>query len=205
LRNTNCYSDWGEELRYFFFRYEEYLAQEQGQNFKNEQWERIWAASAADSIEHIWAQSKAPEPQVHRLGNLTLLPPKLNSKLRALDPGKKRDAYIKTGLLIDEQVASKLRTSWKQASIDEREKILLDWAAKEWGWVAPVAGKRGGPNEAMVASKLPALRHPPESRMAFEPAFPGWYRILQCNGSDYYIGYNMLSGIERGSHGGPGG
>jgi hypothetical protein len=39
----------------------------------------------------------------------------------------------------------------------------------------------------------------------FEPAFPGWYRISRCNGSDYRIGYNMLSGIERGSHGGPGG
>src|ERR1700737_809431 len=36
-------------------------------------------------------------------------------------------------------------------------------------------------------------------------AFPGWYRILRCNGSDCRIGYNMLSGIERGSHGGPGG
>jgi peptide/nickel transport system substrate-binding protein len=39
----------------------------------------------------------------------------------------------------------------------------------------------------------------------YKPAFPGWYRILRCNGSDYRIGYNMLSGIERGSHGGPGG
>jgi choline dehydrogenase-like flavoprotein len=39
----------------------------------------------------------------------------------------------------------------------------------------------------------------------FNPAFPGWYRILRCNRSDYRIGYNMLSGIERGGHGGPGG
>jgi hypothetical protein len=39
----------------------------------------------------------------------------------------------------------------------------------------------------------------------YKPAFPGWYRILRCNGSDYRIGYNMLSEIERGSHGGPGG
>jgi trans-2,3-dihydro-3-hydroxyanthranilate isomerase len=41
--------------------------------------------------------------------------------------------------------------------------------------------------------------------IGLEPAFPGWYRILRCNRSDYCIGYNMLSGIERGSHGGPGG
>jgi hypothetical protein len=38
-----------------------------------------------------------------------------------------------------------------------------------------------------------------------EPAFPGWYRILRCNGSDYRMGYNMLSEIEQGSHGGPDG
>jgi hypothetical protein len=39
----------------------------------------------------------------------------------------------------------------------------------------------------------------------FQPAFPGWYRILRRNGSDYRIGYNMLRGIGRGSYGGPGG
>lgn len=133
LRNRNCYSDWGEELRYFMFRYEEHLAREQGQNFSSEQWERIWEASAADSIEHIWAQRKAPESQVHRLGNLVLLPPKLNSKLQALDPKNKRDAYTKTGLLISQQVASTLKSPWNKRSVDNREDLLLDWAASEWG------------------------------------------------------------------------
>lgn len=115
------------------FRYEEHLAREQGQKFRNEQWERIWEASAADSIEHIWAQSKAPESQVHRLGNLVLLPPKLNAKLQALDPQKKADAYIKSGLLIVREVASLLDEPWKGASIDKREEKLLEWATEEWG------------------------------------------------------------------------
>src|SRR5260370_20209427 len=39
----------------------------------------------------------------------------------------------------------------------------------------------------------------------FEPAFPGWYRVLLCNGSNYGLRYNILCEIERGNHGGPGG
>ena len=44
LRGADCYSGWAEELRYFFHRYEESLAQKAGQNFNNEQWNRIWEA-----------------------------------------------------------------------------------------------------------------------------------------------------------------
>jgi hypothetical protein len=40
---------------------------------------------------------------------------------------------------------------------------------------------------------------------ANEPGFPGWYRILRCNGPEYHIRYNILCWIERGGHGGPGG
>jgi hypothetical protein len=127
------YTDWSEELRYFMFRYEENLARELGQKFKNEQWERIWERSAADSIEHIWPQSKAPESQVHRLGNLVLLPPRLNSRLRNLDPQKKSEEYTRTGLLIAQEVASELDAPWKRPSIDEREEKLLEWATEEWG------------------------------------------------------------------------
>jgi hypothetical protein len=36
-------------------------------------------------------------------------------------------------------------------------------------------------------------------------AFPGWYRILRCNGSDYALRYNILCEIERGSHADPAG
>jgi len=132
-KSRDCYTDWSDELRYFLFRYEEHLAREQGQNFSNEQWEQIWERSAADSIEHIWPQSKAPDSQVHRLGNLVLLPPPLNSKLQALDPRKKADAYTKTGLLIAQEVASELNAPWKRASIGQREEKLLAWATEEWG------------------------------------------------------------------------
>jgi len=132
LRNKDCYDGWQEDLRYFFFRYEEYLSIKGGQNFSNEQWERIWLSNASDSIEHIWAQSKAPLKQMHRLGNFVLLPPKLNSKLQDKPPRQKRDAYTKTGMLIAQQVAKDLSKRWTTSAIDKREKRLLNWARRRW-------------------------------------------------------------------------
>ncbi len=138
LEETNCYEGWQEELRYFFYRYEEYLARKAGQNFNNEQWNRIWRNSAADSIEHIRPQSWwafadfEPDPnEVHRLGNLLILPPKLNSKLGTKAPEEKADAYRNTGLLLAQQVADCLY-SWSFEATKERENALLQWALQEW-------------------------------------------------------------------------
>lgn len=132
LINTDCYSDWQENLRYLLFRYEEHLAKEKGQSFDNEQWERIWMSSPSDTIEHIWPQSKAPAKQMHRLGNLLLLPPQLNSKLGARAPKKKTQDYRDTGLLIAQQVANSLSKPWNNAAIDKRERMLLKWARQQW-------------------------------------------------------------------------
>jgi hypothetical protein len=138
LRETDCYTYWAEELRYFFHRYEEHLAQKAGQNFNNEQWNRIWQSSAADSIEHIRPQSYWPslglEPDpndVHRLGNLLILPPRLNSKLGARAPEEKADEYRKTGLLLAQEAAERL-DGWSFESTKERENALLEWALQEW-------------------------------------------------------------------------
>ena len=130
LRNPDCYTSWQEELRYFFTRYEEYLARRAGQNFNNEQWNRIWLSSAADSIEHILRQS-AKTDYIHRLGNLLVLPPKLNSRLGAKLPEEKMDEYTKTGLLVAREVVGRL-PSWGLDAIEERETELLAWALKEW-------------------------------------------------------------------------
>ena len=67
LRNENCYDNWEAELRYFMFRYEEHLTRKQKLNFSNEQWTKIWMVSPSESVEHIWAQSKAPDKSRHRL------------------------------------------------------------------------------------------------------------------------------------------
>ena len=133
LRNENCYDGWKAELRYFMFRYEEHLAREQKLNFSNEQWERIWMVSPSESIEHIWAKSQAPDKSRHRLGNLVLLPPKLNSALQDKPAKGKAADYRKTGLLIAGEVADVIDTAgWKSKSIKEREERLLKWAAEEW-------------------------------------------------------------------------
>ena len=115
------------------FRYEEYLAREQKLNYSNEQWQKIWMVSASNSIEHIWAKSRANEKQRHRLGNLVLLPPKLNSKLQASTPDNKAEAYRKTGLLIAGEVADLIEAEgWKPKVIKDREDALIEWATKEW-------------------------------------------------------------------------
>jgi hypothetical protein len=133
MREANCYEGWKNELRYVMFRCEEHLAREQKLNFRNEQWEKIWLVSPSESIEHIWAKSTAPQKHRHRLGNLLLLPPKLNSKLQDCDPDKKVDAYHKTGLLIAGEVAALIEaTVWKGQAIIDREEALLRWVTTEW-------------------------------------------------------------------------
>jgi hypothetical protein len=137
LRNSNCYEEWQTELRYFLFRYEEHLARTKGQKFNNEQWSRIWEDTAARSIEHVLPQSKgsywptADGIFVHRLGNLTLLPPGLNSRLQNLDPADKRDEYLKTGLAVAVDVAQRI-PPWDRDAVEKREEELITWAAREW-------------------------------------------------------------------------
>jgi Protein of unknown function (DUF1524) len=137
LRDANCYEGWQPDLRYFLFRYEEHLAELRGQHFDNEQWNRIWADTPAKSIEHVWPQSKGDQfPTatgvfVHRLGNLTLLPPGLNSKLGAKDPVDKKAEYVRTGLFVAADIADRIPT-WDRAAIEKREEELLAWAASEW-------------------------------------------------------------------------
>ena len=68
---------------------------------------------------------------MHRLGNLLILPPKLNSKLKDKSPNEKADDYGKTGLLLAQQVADRLH-DWSFDATKERENALLEWALQEW-------------------------------------------------------------------------
>ena len=133
LRKTDCYTGWREELRYLMYKYEEHLSRKRGQKFDNEQWNRIWECSAADSIEHIKPQSSG-KGYVHWLGNLMLLSPGLNSELNACDPTEKVEEYCNTGLLISQKVAKRIEKSdgWRKADVIRREKELLKWAARQW-------------------------------------------------------------------------
>lgn len=133
LSGVDCYNGWEQELRYFLYRYEEHLAKEQKQKFKNEQWERIWLASPSESIEHIKPQSKAPDSYRHSIGNLVLLPPRLNSQLNNDPPKQKVEPYRKTGLLIASLAADLIESGgWSRRTVKQREEELLAWAAREW-------------------------------------------------------------------------
>ena len=131
LRRTNCYEGWENELRYFLHRYEEYLSKEAGQTFSNHHWDHIWSVSASDSIEHIMPQG-SKKKYVHWLGNLVLLPPRLNSKLGTKTPKQKAKAYRDTGMRIGLEAAAQVSNGWSQRKVGFRERKLLDWARKEW-------------------------------------------------------------------------
>ena len=140
LSNVDCYNGWEAELRYVLCRYEEHLAKQLGQKFDNEQWKRIWEESAVNSIEHILPQSKGTQYGwgtgifVHRLGNLLLLPPRLNSSLRDKDPQEKADAYRRTGLLSAADVAETIKEcdGWGKAEIEKREDEIISWIISEF-------------------------------------------------------------------------
>ena len=152
LRDSNCYEGWQDELRYLLYRYEEHLAEQQDQKFRNEQWNRIWQVSAAQSIEHILPQSRgSQEPLenqegvfVHRLGNLLLLSPGLNSALRDREPIAKVNDYRKTGLLIAAEIAQTIeRNGWGIEQIKRREQQLLNWIRSDFRFESVVSPNEG--------------------------------------------------------------
>ena len=70
---------------------------------------------------------------VHRLGNLLLLPPNVNSQLRDKTPEEKADYYINTGLLIAKEVGLKIKQGgWGADDVQEREQRLLEWIRWKW-------------------------------------------------------------------------
>ena len=135
---ADCYNGWEAELRYLLYRYEEYLAEQRGVSLSTQEWNQIWKQSAVNSIEHILPQSKgSPDWQsgiyVHRLGNLLLLPPPVNSKLGNKDPIAKADAYRGTRLHIAEDVAQTIDAyGWDEPEITIREEEILEWISEEY-------------------------------------------------------------------------
>ena len=133
------YYKWKDELRYLLYRYEEYLAEQRGASLPTPQWNQIWKDSAVNSIEHILPQSKGSQHRsktsifVHRLGNLLLLPPAVNSELGSKDPEAKSDAYHGTRLHIAEDVAKTIQAhGWDEPEIVMREEEIIEWVLEEY-------------------------------------------------------------------------
>jgi hypothetical protein len=125
---TNAYEGWTQELRYFFYRYEEHLARKAGQKLNETQWNRIWEVEPSRSVEHIKPQSSGVS-YMHHLGNLMMLPPGVNSKLKDLDPAKKAESYKTCGLLSSIEVAKLVgKDRWDKGAVEARAFELLAWA-----------------------------------------------------------------------------
>ncbi len=144
LRNADCYNGWGEDLRYFFYRYEEYLAKQEKSSIAEEVWEQIWLKSPTTTIEHIFPQTpgrewggklgrgKRWESQVHRLGNLMILRPGVNSQAGRKSFVDKKKIYRKNfHLKLMKEVIQK--RDWNIKSINDREENLIAWAKETWG------------------------------------------------------------------------
>lgn len=143
MKNSDRYNGWENDLRYFLYRYEESLCKKQGGDISNEMWEQIWGKSATTTIEHIHPQSSSKnwygklgrgrnqlERNVHRIGNLILLPPHINSQAGQKPFAKKKDIYQDNFLRMHGEVI-KCR-DWNKERINKREKVLLDWAKETW-------------------------------------------------------------------------
>lgn len=129
LESKDCYTNWGKELKYLLFCYEEYLAGERGKkNLSQKNWKKIW--DSKDTVEHITPQ-KSKKQFIHRLGNLLLLPPDINCRAADKEPKEKYDLYKQSGLLITDDVLDNLST-WNVNMVIEREAKLLEWIKKTW-------------------------------------------------------------------------
>jgi hypothetical protein len=132
LRAVDLYTGRAETVRYLLYRYDEFLAQKAGQKLNESQWNKVWADEPSKSIEHIKPQSSGLS-YVHHLGNLTLLPPGTNSKLKDKDPRDKATTYETCGLLGTVEVARLVKKgTWSAKSVREREAGLIRWALAAW-------------------------------------------------------------------------
>ena len=136
---NNCYEGWTEELRYLLFRYDEYLASKAGEEVNAFHWEKIWQSNASDSIEHVIPQSTGFELR-HHIGNLIMLPRRVNSKLQDDPPQEKAKTYRTSGLrdaiVVGDTINGNFKNNqpgWSKQDIDNRAEELEHFVRLEWG------------------------------------------------------------------------
>lgn len=152
----NWYKNSQEELKYFFYKYEKYIAEKRKAAFRSDLWESIFISSATDSIEHIFPEfdpynnwvglmgneKNEIENNVNRLGNLVVLTPLINSRCGTKSFKDKKIAYkdallhvVNDIIYIDysENGDAKERKVWNKENIDLREEHLIKIAMEIWG------------------------------------------------------------------------
>ncbi|MEH2328554.1 DUF262 domain-containing protein [Nostoc sp.] len=146
LKKHDFYSDWQKELRYFFFRYEEYLAQTNGTQLDQVIWNEIWKSNLNDTIEHILPQDKSKpgwenftedehKQLLHAIGNLCLLSPSLNSEASNKCFSDKKEIYKKANLISIDKIIYEDRVErsvWDTDAIKHRSEELIKFAIEQW-------------------------------------------------------------------------
>lgn len=130
---SDCYNGWSEELRYLLYRYDEHLSKKAGEKLNAGQWNKVWAEEPARSIEHIQPQS-SEKSYVHHLGNLTMLPPNVNSSLKDKPPKAKAGTYKECGLKATIAVGSAIEKGevWNEKAVMKRAEEIVAFVEKEW-------------------------------------------------------------------------
>lgn len=151
LSRIKVYDRWApEEIIYFFWKYEEWLSAENLEKIDQVTWGKIWEnATKEKSVEHIFPQKDPkgnwkgkgrqnvnPESFVHRLGNLLVLPPGINSEagtkpFRDKDNDDKVKVYKNVSGLHHVKKVIRLN-DWNLAALEKREKGLLKFAKEQW-------------------------------------------------------------------------
>jgi hypothetical protein len=146
LDEVYVYDRWtAEEIIYFFSKYEERLAAENGEQVDQVTWGKVWENASKDkSVEHIFPQKDPddnwrgkgrqnvnPESFVHRLGNLLVLPPGINSKAGTRSFEDKVEVYKSAKGFHFVSKVMRLR-DWNLAAIEKRERELMKFAKEQW-------------------------------------------------------------------------
>ena len=146
FKKHDFYNDWQKELRYFFFRYEEYLLKANGTQLKQAIWNEIWESTPNSTIEHILPQDKSKsgwshvseaehQDLLHSIGNLCLLSPSLNSKASNNCFNDKKEIYKAADLVSLEKITfdnGAERNVWDKDSINSRREQLIQFATEQW-------------------------------------------------------------------------
>jgi hypothetical protein len=142
--HPDSYSDWQKELRYFLYRYEEYLCKENGAELNQSAWNEIWNADVHRTIEHIlpqdnsdlsWSSFAGKNDLLHTLGNLTILPPRLNSQAGNKGFVDKKDVYKRANIYSLNEVIFKdgsERRAWNASAVKARTQSLIEFAKEQW-------------------------------------------------------------------------
>jgi hypothetical protein len=100
--------------------------------FNQVEWNKIWATDVSKSIEHVLSQ-KSGHSSVHHIGNLTMLPPGLNSSLKDKSPKDKASTYKQCGLRTAAAIGEVIENrGWTKQTIIERADVIGKFIVKEW-------------------------------------------------------------------------